>query len=91
MRYVMDALRMNLRAAAQYRKSFLMQCFSQLVMTAGDLWAVLLLMERFGHMGHWEPGQILFFFGIMQITFSFTEIIYHFAIIYITIRILFFP
>ncbi len=75
MRYVINAMRMNLRSAAQYRKSFLMQCLSQLVMTAGDLWAVLLLLERFGHMGHWEAGEILFFFGVMHITFSFTEII----------------
>ena len=75
MRYVYDALRMNLRSAAQYGKSFLMQCLAQLVMTAGDLWAVLLLLERFGNMGHWEAGQILFFFGVMQITFAFTEII----------------
>ncbi len=75
MRYMMNALRMNLRRAAQYRASFLMQVLSQLVMTAGDLWAVLILLERFGRMGHWTGPEILFFFGAMQLVFAVTEIL----------------
>lgn len=75
MRYMLNAMRMNLRRAAQYRVSFLMQTLSQLVMTAGDLWAVLLLLERFGQMGRWTGPEVLFFFGAMQLVFAFTEII----------------
>ena len=75
MRYVMHAMRMNLRRAAQYRSSFLLQTLAQLVMTAGDLWAVLLLLERFGAVGHWSLHEVLFFFGVMQIAFAVTEMI----------------
>ena len=75
MRYMMNAMRMNLRRAAQYRASFLMQICSQIVMTGGDLWAMLMLLERYGRMGHWEGREILFFFGAMHLVFSVTEMI----------------
>ena len=75
MRYLWDAIRINLRSAAQYRASFLMQTFSQLIMTAGDLLAVLVLMDRFGGVGTWAPAEILMFFGAMQWTFALTEIL----------------
>jgi ABC-2 type transport system permease protein len=75
MRYVIDAIRINLRAAMQYRASFLLQTLSQLIMTAGDLLAVLVLMDRFGHIGRWSPPEILLFFGAMQWTFALTEIL----------------
>ena len=73
MRYILHAMRMNLRCAAQYRVSFLLQILAQFVMTAGDLMAVLLLMDRFGHMGHWSGYEVMCFFGAMQITFALTE------------------
>ena len=75
MRYIVHAMRMNLRRAAQYRSSFLMQTLAQLVMTAGDLWAVLLLLERFHAVGAWSLHEVLFFFGVMQIAFAVTEMI----------------
>ena len=73
MKYMLHAMRLNLRSAAQYRASFLMATLSQLVMTLGDLLAVLVLMERFTGLGQWTPGEILFFFGVMQVTFSLVE------------------
>ncbi len=75
MRYVMHAMRMNLRRAAQYRSSFRMQIAAQIVMTFGDLWAILLLAERFGGMAHWSLYEVMFFFGAMQIAFAVTEMI----------------
>ena len=75
MRYVINAMRMNLRRAAQYRASFWMQTLAQVVMTFGDLWAMLLLTERFGGMGHWGLHEVMFFFGPMQIAFAVTEMI----------------
>jgi len=73
MRYLFHAMGMNLRSAAQYKASFLMATASQLVMTLGDLLAVLVLMERFTGLGQWSPGEILFFFGVMQVTFALVE------------------
>ena len=75
MRYVMNAMRMNLRRAAQYRASFWMQTLAQIVMTFGDLWAMLLLAERFGGMARWSLHEVMFFFGPMQIAFAVTEMI----------------
>lgn len=73
MRYVLHSMKMLLRSALQYRSSFLMQTLSQFIMTGGDLLAVLVLMDRFAHLGHWEPPEILFFFGVMQVIFALTE------------------
>lgn len=73
MRYGLHAMRMLLRSATQYRASFLMQTFAQLIMTGGDLLAVLVLMGRFTNLGQWTAGEILFFFGVMQVTFALCE------------------
>lgn len=73
MRYGLHAMGMLLRSATQYRASFLMQTFAQLIMTGGDLLAVLVLMGRFTNLGQWTAGEILFFFGVMQVTFALCE------------------
>ena len=73
MRYVLHAMKMLWKSAAQYRSSLVMQVIAQVVMTAGDLLAVLVLMDRFLHIGRWQPAEVLFFFGVMQLTFAMTE------------------
>lgn len=73
MRYVLHAMRMLLKSHAQYRASMVMQTAAQLVMTAGDLLAVLVLMDRFLHVGRWMPAEVLLFFGVMQLAFAMTE------------------
>lgn len=50
-----------------------MQIIAQLIMTGGDLLAVLVLMGRFSGLGQWAPTEILFFFGVMELTFSVNE------------------
>ena len=73
MRYLYHAMRMQLRCAAQYRASFLMQSIAQVVMVGGDLLAVTVLMNRFRGLGQWSAEEILFFFGVMQLTFALCE------------------
>lgn len=73
MRYYLHSVAMLLKSATQYRASFLMQVLSQLVMVAGELMAVTVLLSRFSAIGQWSAGEILFFFGMMQITFALTE------------------
>ena len=73
MRYVIHAMKMLWKSATQYRASLIMQIIAQLIMTAGDLLAVLVLMDRFLHVGRWQPAEVLFFFGAMQLTFAMTE------------------
>lgn len=73
MRYVLHSMKMLLKSSTQYRASLAMQTAAQLVMTAGDLLAVLVLMDRFAHVGRWRPAEVLFFFGVMQAAFAVTE------------------
>ena len=73
MNYVLHSMKMLWKSATQYRASLLMQVVAQLIMTAGDLLAVLVLMDRFLHIGRWQPAEVLFFFGVMQVTFAATE------------------
>lgn len=73
MRYIFHSMRLLLRSATQYRASFVMQSIGQLIMTGGDLMAALVLMDKFTHLGRWQPAEILFFFGVMQLCFALTE------------------
>lgn len=73
MKYILHAMRMNLKSAAQYRVSFLMQNISQFVMVGGEFLAVVVLMTRFTSLGQWSAYEIMFYWGVMQLTFSLCE------------------
>lgn len=64
---------MLIRSQMQYRASFLMQTFTQLVMMVTELLAVLILMDRFSVLGQWNRGEILFFFGVISTSFYLCE------------------
>ena len=72
-RLYIRSMGMLLKSQLQYPASFLMQSFAQLVMEAGELLAVILLVDRFDHMNQWTGGNLYFFFGIMSVTFYLTE------------------
>ena len=76
----MDTVKLYLRSMAmllksqwQYPASFCMQTFAQMVMEAGEMMAVLLIIDRFDALGHWTGGNLLFFFGMMSVSFYLTE------------------
>ncbi len=73
MKYYLHSVRMLWRSALQYRASFIMQVLAQFVMIAGELMAVTVLLDRFNAIGRWNAGEILFFFGMMQVVFALTE------------------
>lgn len=73
MKYLLHSVLLHLKSAAQYRASFLMQTLAQFIMTGGELAAVLVLLSRFTRLGQWNGPEILFFFGVMQLTFALTE------------------
>lgn len=64
---------MLLKSQLQYPASFLMQTLAQLVMEGGEMLAVILIVDRFDHLGQWMPGDLYFFFGMMSVTFYLTE------------------
>ncbi len=72
-RLYIKSMGMLLKSQLQYPASFLMQTFAQLVMEAGELMAVILLVDRFDHMNQWTGGNLYFFFGLMSVTFYLTE------------------
>ena len=76
----MDTVKLYLRSMAmllksqmQYPASFVMQTIAQLVMEGGEFLAVILIVDRFGHLNQWTPGNLFFFFGMMSVTFYLTE------------------
>ena len=69
----LKSMAMLLKSQWQYPASFWMQTLAQLVMEAGELTAVLLLIRRFDSLGRWSGGDLLFFFGMMSVTFYLTE------------------
>ena len=75
MKYMIHAVKMLFKSAMQYRASLLMQVIAQFVMTGGEMLAVTVLLSRFRVVGHWGPGEVMFFFGVMQSTFALTEML----------------
>ena len=70
----LKAAHMLIRGQMQYRTSFWLQTVSMVVMTGGELVATLLLFERFTALGQWSRDEILFYFGLMQVTFAQIEL-----------------
>ena len=73
-RLYLRSMAMQMKCRLQYPASFVMQTLAQLVMEGGEFLAVLLIVDRFGHLRRWEPGDLFFFFGMMSVTFYLTEI-----------------
>ena len=67
------SMAMLLKSQMQYPASFCMQTLAQIVMEAGELMAVLLLIDRFDSLNQWTGGNLLFFFGMMSVSFYLTE------------------
>lgn len=67
------SMAMLLKGQMQYPASFLMQTLAQIVMEGGEMLAVLLIVRRFDALMEWTGGNLLFFFGMMNLTFYLTE------------------
>lgn len=69
----LHSMKVLLKSQLQYPWSFCLQTVAQIVMEAGEMMAVLLIVNRFRSMNQWTGGDLLFFFGMMSITFYLTE------------------
>ena len=67
------SMKMLMRCQMEYPCSFLLNTLSQIIMQGGELFAVMLLIDRFHQIGQWQGKHILFFFGMMTITFYLVE------------------
>jgi len=67
------SMKMQLKCQMQYPASFFLQTLAQFVMEAGELLAVILIVDRFESLNQWGAGDLYFFFGLMSVTFYLTE------------------
>ncbi|MBR5419913.1 MAG: ABC-2 family transporter protein [Lachnospiraceae bacterium] len=68
------SIAMLIKSQLQYPSSFIMQTLAQLVMQGGEMLAVIMVVDRFGQLGHWSGGNLFFFFGLMSVSFYLTEV-----------------
>ena len=64
---------MIIKSHLQYPASFILQAIAQLVMEGGEMMAVILIINRFEHLGHWTGPDLFIFFGVMSVSFYLTE------------------
>jgi ABC-2 type transport system permease protein len=69
LKYIKQAIRSQL----QYRASFLMKVFGQLILHALEVVVVLALFDRFGALKGWRLPEVLLFYGIVNISFAVAE------------------
>ena len=63
-------LSVSVRSQMQYKASFTMQLGGRLIVTAGEFLAILVLFGRFGNIVGWNVYQVLFIYGIVNISFA---------------------
>lgn len=74
MKYILHSVKMLWKSALQYRSSLVMQIIAQIIMTGGELMAVVVILDRFKAVGQWTAPEVLFFFGVMHASFALTEL-----------------
>ncbi len=57
----------------QYRASFLLMSFGHFVTTGVEILGVWALFDRFGNLTPWTLPQVAFFYGVVNISFAFTD------------------
>lgn len=73
LRLYLHSLKMLVKCQLQYRTSFVLQMISQLIMMGGEMLAIVLIVDRFGSLGRWSGGNLMFFFGVMTAQFYIVE------------------
>jgi len=77
---VRDALRLyarmigiSVRAQMQYRVSFYLMSLGHFVTSGVEMLGVYALFDRFGGLTPWTLPQVAFFYGVVNVAFSFTD------------------
>ena len=63
----------SIRAQMQYRASFAMLAFAQLLVTATEIVGIWALFARFGSLKGWRLAEVALFYGIVNVAFSVAE------------------
>jgi ABC-2 type transport system permease protein len=62
--------RLRIRGQMTYRASFLMQIFGNLVINAAEVFATLVMFNRFESLGGWSFQEMMFLTGIAMVSFA---------------------
>ena len=63
----------SIRAQMQYRVSFLLMSIGHFVTTGVEMFGIWALFDRFGNLTPWTLPQVAFFYGVVNISFAFTD------------------
>jgi ABC-2 type transport system permease protein len=63
----------SLRSQMQYRVSFLMQAFSQFLITGSEFLGLAAVFQRFGQIKGWTLPEVGLFYGIISLAFAIAE------------------
>lgn len=66
---------LRLRGQMEYRASFMMQIAGTLIGQSTELVALIILFHRFGSLGGWNVGEVIFLHAVAQIIFSLADTI----------------
>ncbi len=64
---------LSIRAQMQYRVSFLLMSLGHFVTTGVEMFGIWALFDRFGNLTPWTLPQVAFFYGVVNISFAFTD------------------
>ena len=64
---------LSIRGQMQYRASFFLMSFGHFVTTGVEVLGIWVLFERFGGLTPWTLPQVAFFYGVVNISFAFTD------------------
>jgi ABC-2 type transport system permease protein len=80
MRYILSMyfrlLSIQIRSQMQYRGSFLMDMLSTGMFSGVYLFALALVLQRFGHIAGWTLGEIAFLAGLVEMSFATMDMIF---------------
>ena len=63
----------SIRGQMQYRASFIMMSFGQLLITLLEFVTIRVLFERFGNLKGWSLHEVALFYGLINISYALSE------------------
>lgn len=75
LRLYLRYISISLRSQMQYRASFLMQSFSQFLITGSEFLGLAAVFQRFGQIKGWTLPQVGLFYGMISLAFALAEAI----------------
>jgi ABC-2 type transport system permease protein len=63
----------SIRSQMQYRLSFALQAFGQLIVCGTDFVAIWAMFERFGSLAGWHLAEVALFYGMVNVAFALAD------------------